>query len=194
MTHLKLLLLTAVLSMIPNIASAREGKGGKTMEPSPRPSTPVPTHAPLKYTCFKDFFIFKLSEETIETSNDSLTIRRFAPLYRFDDGGSPDFSNVVGEFTSIDALVPNGANGYSCQQSSMIGSSRAGLFFQDQVTATGICASSGPGNALQGTVAINGGLGKYGGVNGRMRFQCPSASCTVVVEACSWPLLPPGSY
>ena len=84
---------------------------------------------------------------TTTVSDDGLTIKNFAPLYGYGLDGLPNYSKPVGQYSSVDVLIPVGDSGaYTCQQNSFIGAKYDGSWFQNQVTASGICISSGPGD------------------------------------------------
>jgi hypothetical protein len=82
------------------------------------------------------------NEMTTTVLDDGLTIKNFAPLYGYGLDGRPNYSKAIGQYSSVDILIPVGESGaYTCQQTSFIGTHYDGAWFQDQVTASGICDS-----------------------------------------------------
>lgn len=144
-----------------------------------------PTPADGTYSCRTDLYVMGSSSEMITTvSDDGLTIKNFAPLYGYGLDGLPNYSKPVAQYSSVDVLIPVDENGaYTCQQSSFIGAHYYGGWFKDQVTASGICESTGPGDAWEGSAGVSGGLGIYEGATGSMDWQCWS-NCTVALHVC----------
>ena len=165
-----------------------------TNPPTSRP-TDAPTTAPPN--CRDDLYAFKFDEQETTFSDDGLTGRTFMPLYGYGDDGLPDFSTVVGEYNSVNSIIPAGVGfgaetGFTCQQQAMIGLNLVGegpAFYEDQLSGSGICFSTGPGSGpfsvLEGSSAATGGIGIYGGASGRIDYQCYSETeCTIRVRVC----------
>jgi hypothetical protein len=144
-----------------------------------------PTPADGTYSCRTDLYVMgSNSEMTTTVSDDGLTIKNFAPLYGYGLDGRPNYSKPIGQYSSVDILIPVGESGtYTCQQTSFIGTHYDVAWFQDQVTASGICDSSGPGNVWEGSGGVSGGLGMYEGATGSMNWQCWS-NCTIALDVC----------
>ncbi len=156
-----------------------------TNPPTSRP-TDAPTTAPPN--CRRDLYAFKLVEKVITETDGGYTLRNYIPLYGYGDDGRPDFSTVIGEYNSVDSIIPAGV-GSTCQQQAAIGLNIIGTgpaFYQDQLMGSGICFSQGPGNALEADNAVTGGLGIYRGASGSMKFLCRNLSgeCSILVDVC----------
>jgi hypothetical protein len=139
--------------------------------------TPAPTDK--KIDCRSDYFVQFVDDIVHKYSDDGLTVKTWSPLY--DDSNN---RVVVGEYSSVDTIIPKSNGAYTCQQSSFIGTRFESGWYANQVNAFGICSSSGPKNAWDGDAAVSGGLGRYKGSTGILRWQCTSELCDVVVETC----------
>ena len=137
------------------------------------------------YSCREDLYVMgdQNSEMTTTVSDDGLTIRNFAPLYGYGSDTLPDYTTPIGQYSSVDNLIPVGNGAYTCQQSSFIGTDYSGGWFENQVTASGICDSTGPGNVWEGNGGVSSGLGIYEGATGSMNWQCWD-NCTIVLHVC----------
>ena len=143
-----------------------------------------PTSADGTYSCRSDLYVMgDNSEMTTTVSDDGLTIKNFAPLYGYGLDGFPNYSKPIGQYSSVDILIPVGNGAYTCQQTSIIGTHYDGSWFDNQVTASGICDSTGPGNVWEGSGGVSGGLGIYDGATGSMDWQCWS-NCTIALHVC----------
>ena len=137
------------------------------------------------YSCRKDLYVMgDDSEVTTTVSDDGLTIKQFAPLYGFDSDGYPDYTTPIGQYSSVDILIPVGNGAYTCQQTSFIGTDYSNGWFKNQVTASGICDSPGTGTAWEGSGGVSGGLGIYEGATGSMNWQCLPSHCNVALHVC----------
>jgi len=146
--------------------------------------SPTPTPTPFTISCREDLYIMSTDETVTNKADDGLTIKTFAPLYGYNEEGFPDYSKYIGQYSSVDTLIPVGiGEQYTCQQSSFVGVNFDGMWYADQVTGFGICVSSGPGNAWEGNVGVSGGLGIYEGATGMMRWEC-WGNCTLAVNVC----------
>ena len=145
-----------------------------------------PTPADGTYSCRTDLYVMgSNSEMTTTDSDDGLTIKNFAPLYGYGLDGSPNYSKPIGQYSSVDILIPVGESGaFTCQQTSFIGTHYYAGWFENQVTASGICASSGPGYAGEGSGGVSGGLGMYEGATGSMNWECNLYNCTIALDVC----------
>ena len=137
------------------------------------------------YSCRKDLYVMgDRSEMTTTVSDDGLTIKHFALLYGYGLDGYPDYTTAVGQYSSVDTLIPVGNGAYTCQQTSFIGADYYGGRFENQVTASGICNTNGPGNVDEGSGGVSGGLGTYEGATGSMDWQCRTSHCTIALNVC----------
>eukprot|EP00984_Skeletonema_dohrnii_P017454 scaffold7947_cov84-Skeletonema_dohrnii-CCMP3373.AAC.1 len=126
-----------------------------------------------------DYYVQFFDDVVYTYSDDGLTVKTWSPLY--DDF---DKKVVVGEYSSVDTIIPTSKGGYACQQSSFVGTQFESGWYANQVNAFGICSSTGPKNAGEGNAAVSGGLGRYKDGTGMLRWQCSSKSCDIVVETC----------
>ena len=153
-----------------------------------------------EYSCREDFYTFKYDEWERTPTDNGYTIRNYVPIYGFiydDEGvGVPDFTKIIGEYNSVDSIIPRGSqptpegdsNGsYTCQQQAIIGFNSDSTFYFNQITGTGICSSAGPGNIInEGNMAVTGGMGIHEGASGIMLFLCANmlGYCNILVEVC----------
>lgn len=96
---------------------------------------------------------------------------------------------MVGEYNSVDFIIPRGDGSDTSQEQATIGLTPSGGFFQDQLVGSGVCVSGILG-IIEGPMAVTGGLGIYGGASGSIRFQCAALSCNVRVEVCGYNVQP----
>jgi hypothetical protein len=129
--------------------------------------------------CRRDHYVRFFNDIVHTYSDDGLTVKTWAPLYR-----DVDNKVVVGEYSSVDTIIPKSNGGYTCQQSSFIGTRFESGWYVNQVNAFGICSSSGPKDVWKGDAAVSGGLGRYKDSTGVLSWQCDSKYCVVVVETC----------
>ncbi|KAK1740204.1 hypothetical protein QTG54_009154 [Skeletonema marinoi] len=139
--------------------------------------TPAPTNK--KIDCRSDYYVQFFDDVVYTYSDDGLTVKTWSPLY--DDF---DKKVVVGEYSSVDTIIPTSKGGYTCQQSSFVGTQFESGWYANQVGAFGICSSTGPKSVWEGNAAVSGGLGRYKDSTGMLRWQCSSKSCDIVVETC----------
>lgn len=139
--------------------------------------TPAPTSK--KIDCRSDYYVQFFDDIVYTYSDDGLTVKTWSPLYN-----EHVKKVVVGEYSSVDTIIPTSKGGYTCQQSSFIGTHFESGWYTNQVNAFGICHSGGPKNVWEGDAAVSSGLGRYQDSTGMLRWQCTSKSCTIVVETC----------
>jgi hypothetical protein len=163
-------------------------------------ATNPPTSGPTSQdnTCREDLYAFKFDERVRTFNEVGNTARNYIPLYGYGpcpDGEDspppcPDFSTVIGEYNSVDFIIPRGDGLVTCQQQSVIGLNPSGGSFQDQLVGSGICITGILG-IIEDRYSATGGLGIYGGASGSIRFQCAGlGTCTVMVEVCGYNVEP----